>query len=59
MPVKFSKHTTDAENYQKIVFTAILISGWICFKMAAILDTIMNMSSLWIKPILHFNFLYY
>jgi len=47
------------EDYQKIV---IVFGFWFqtafCFKMAAILDTILNISIYWIKRTFHFNYLY-
>ena len=46
MPVKFSKHTTAAEDYQTIVIKCEFDFRLNIFKMAAILETILNNSTL-------------
>ena len=59
MPVKFLEYNYCWKLSEKRLLTVILISSWILLIMAAILDTIENSTSFWIKPMFHFNRLYH
>ena len=55
-----SPNTTTVENYQKTVINCnfdFMLN--FAFKMAAILDTILNISIICIKPMFHLNHLYH
>ena len=45
-----SPNKTAAENYQNIIINCSWFQVEICFKMVAILDTILDISTFWIKP---------